>query len=89
MYRDGGQCRHVDPHTGERCGETRRNQLTVHHVVWRSKGGNHTMENMLVLCQFHHDQLHPMWQKEIEMQPRELAQEQSAARDLPMVERSL
>jgi hypothetical protein len=34
----------------------------VHHVVWRSEGGDHDPDNLLLLCRRHHRRLHhPDW----------------------------
>jgi 5-methylcytosine-specific restriction endonuclease McrA len=44
---------------GYRCmapGCIARVHLETHHVVYRSRGGVDTMENLLVLCRFHHQQ---------------------------------
>jgi hypothetical protein len=32
--------------------------LHVHHIVWRSRGGGHEMENLTTLCGGHHGALH-------------------------------
>ena len=32
--------------------------LHVHHIVWRSRGGGHDMENLTTLCGGHHGALH-------------------------------
>ena len=47
MARDGG-CRF--------CGT--RTRLHVHHIIYRSQGGQHTPENLIVLCNQHHDLVH-------------------------------
>jgi hypothetical protein len=46
--RDGRQCRC--------CG--RRDKLHRHHIVFRSKGGNDTTENLVTICEFCHAMLH-------------------------------
>src|SRR4029079_14772568 len=32
--------------------------LEVHHIVWRERGGTHSMSNLTVLCSGCHDALH-------------------------------
>lgn len=42
---------------GWRCaapGCTSRHMLQVHHVIYRSRGGGEDVENLVVLCLFHH-----------------------------------
>ncbi|HSN28384.1 MAG TPA: HNH endonuclease signature motif containing protein, partial [Kofleriaceae bacterium] len=48
--RDGYRC------TVPGCRSTRF--LHVHHIVWRSHGGGHEMENLTTLCGGHHGALH-------------------------------
>ena len=48
LARDGHRCRH--------CGSGR--SLMLHHVVWRSEGGNHRVDNLLTLCARCHGLVH-------------------------------
>lgn len=48
LKRDGFRCRN--------CGS--RNNLHVHHIVFRSTGGDDVSENLCVLCNFCHDGVH-------------------------------
>jgi hypothetical protein len=48
--RDGGRCAFVDVH-GHRCSATAR--LEVHHVVPFGRGGDHSVENLRLMCQSH------------------------------------
>jgi 5-methylcytosine-specific restriction endonuclease McrA len=45
---DGNRCRF--------CGTNQR--LHVHHIIYRSQGGTHEVENLITLCQEHHDTVH-------------------------------
>jgi hypothetical protein len=53
-YRDGGQCTQV--YDGKRC-ENRR-YTDTHHIVARSLGGDHSIENLTTLCSAHHKMIH-------------------------------
>jgi 5-methylcytosine-specific restriction endonuclease McrA len=48
LQRDHWKCRS--------CGS--RNNLHCHHIIFRSQGGEDTMENILVLCSACHDGVH-------------------------------
>ena len=48
LQRDGWRCR--------LCG--RRNTLHVHHVLFRSRGGKDTLNNLLTVCYLQHEQIH-------------------------------
>ena len=50
LRRDRGRC--VVPG----CGNARF--VDVHHVVWRSRGGDHAMARLVTLCSAHHDLVH-------------------------------
>ena len=50
LRRDRGRC--VVPG----CGNARF--VDVHHVVWRSRGGDHAMARLITLCSAHHDLVH-------------------------------
>ncbi len=53
--RDKGQCQARNP-DGSLCLSRRWTHL--HHKKPRAEGGAHTMENLITLCQFHHQQIH-------------------------------
>lgn len=48
LQRDGWKCRSCKSRTALHC----------HHIVFRSQGGEDTMENILVLCSACHDGIH-------------------------------
>ena len=50
LRRDRGRC--VVPG----CGNARF--VDMHHVVWRSRGGDHAMARLVTLCSAHHDLVH-------------------------------
>ncbi len=52
--RDRGRCRFVDP-AGRRCTETKR--LEFHHIQPYGRGGNHSPENVCLLCRTHNGYL--------------------------------
>jgi hypothetical protein len=42
---------------------TNRGGVHIHHIVWRSRHGTHTVENFVVLCAYHHKAVHDRgWQ---------------------------
>lgn len=45
---DGNRCRF--------CGK--KTDLHVHHIVYKSQGGGHEVENLITLCMKHHDVVH-------------------------------
>lgn len=48
-----------DQHTCQLCQKNAKGvELNVHHVVWKSKGGSNTPENLLTLCTKCHDRVH-------------------------------
>lgn len=49
LHRDGYQC--------QKC-KTKKGKLHVHHVVFRSKGGTDTSDNLITLCESCHEKLH-------------------------------
>jgi hypothetical protein len=40
------------------CGKKKDNRLHVHHIVFRSKGGTNSPDNLITLCQTCHENLH-------------------------------
>jgi len=40
------------------CGVTNAYSYAVHHVLYRSQGGKHTMDNLILLCEPHHRLVH-------------------------------
>jgi 5-methylcytosine-specific restriction endonuclease McrA len=50
LDRDGAQC--------QGCGTAGENRLTLHHLVYRSQGGAHDPENLVVLCWKCHELVH-------------------------------
>jgi 5-methylcytosine-specific restriction endonuclease McrA len=52
--RDQGQCTHED--NGTRCENKRWTE--IHHIVPRSVGGDHSIENLTTLCSTHHKMVH-------------------------------
>lgn len=54
ILRDRARCRF--------CGEP---SLSLHHIIYRSQGGQHVERNLICLCTEHHDLMHsskPTWQ---------------------------
>lgn len=49
--RDKGRCRHCELWVGE-------GHRHHHHIVYRSQGGEDTMENLILLCQKCHQAVH-------------------------------
>lgn len=72
-----------------RCTETRLRMLQVHHLVQRSEGGTHDLENLLTLCRVCHSRIHPWMIWNLSQRQKELIAEQGDARTLPMAEREL
>lgn len=48
LRRDGYRCR--------KCGS--RNNLHIHHIKWRSRGGSNRAENLTTLCKPCHERIH-------------------------------
>jgi len=48
--RAGGRCEHLDD--GKRCGS--RDRCQVDHIIPVSQHGTHHLDNLRVLCAFHH-----------------------------------
>jgi hypothetical protein len=57
FLRDGGKCTHVDL-SGKRCGNDR--WLDTHHIHPVHLGGTNDIENLTLLCSFHHDLVHQL-----------------------------
>ncbi len=55
--RDKGRCTHVNDQ-GERCGSDR--WVDIHHIREVSRGGTHELQNLTILCAFHHDLVHQL-----------------------------
>jgi 5-methylcytosine-specific restriction endonuclease McrA len=52
-------CRQVLARDGYKCVYCGlRNNLHVHHIVYRSAGGPDTLENLVTLCHKHHEEVH-------------------------------
>jgi hypothetical protein len=49
LHRDGYQC--------QKC-KTKGKKLHVHHIIFKSKGGTNTPDNLTTLCETCHDKLH-------------------------------
>jgi hypothetical protein len=46
------------------CCETSLDNLHVHHIKERMRGGTDSLDNLITLCREHHEQLHP-WMRTI------------------------
>ena len=46
--RDNGKCRSCNS----------REMLQAHHLVFRSRGGSHSMSNLALICQYCHTDIH-------------------------------
>jgi hypothetical protein len=57
FQRDEGQCTHVD-RKGERC--TNDRWIHIHHLRPVSLGGSNEVDNLTLLCSFHHDLVHQL-----------------------------
>lgn len=47
-----------DFYTCQCCGNADPDQLTLHHILYRSHGGRHTAENLVTLCSWCHRDVH-------------------------------
>jgi 5-methylcytosine-specific restriction endonuclease McrA len=58
--------RDVDCQAKEAWGHTCRGVLVLHHRLPRSRGGKHTLENLVLLCPAAHDYVHghPAWARD-------------------------
>lgn len=52
LVRDGFRCQ------VEGCTEHNLNRLTVHHKTPRSEGGTDDLDNLIIICEYHHRALH-------------------------------
>lgn len=50
LERDSYQC--------QLCGTSGENRLQLHHIIFRSQGGKHDEENLVVLCFRCHEDVH-------------------------------
>src|SRR4051794_30137229 len=57
-----------DGHACTLCGEC--HGLEVHHIQPRSKGGSHTLENLITYCKYHHLLAHNKRPKEVRIYAR-------------------
>jgi len=51
LSRDGYTCQHCK-------GKSKNKKLRVHHIIFRSKGGTNSPDNLITLCETCHDKLH-------------------------------
>lgn len=58
LERDGNRCRNCGWSFAKRSRAGRRQFLEVHHVVFHRLGGGHEPENLITLCNVHHDMVH-------------------------------
>lgn len=40
------------------CGTSGENRLHLHHIVYRSQGGDHSEDNLATVCHSDHDRIH-------------------------------
>lgn len=40
------------------CGTTTAYSYALHHIFYRSQGGRHTLDNLILLCEPHHRLMH-------------------------------
>ena len=58
LERDGNRCSKCGWQESDRRTGSKRQFLEVHHKMLRSKGGSHSPENLVALCNMHHDDVH-------------------------------
>ena len=58
LDRDGGKCVKCGWPEQRSAQDTLRNCLELHHVTHHAKGGENTLENLVTLCNVHHDAIH-------------------------------
>ncbi len=50
--------------TQQVCEESNLDNLHVHHIRERVRGGSDALDNLITLCREHHEQIHP-WMRKI------------------------
>lgn len=58
LDRDGGRCVKCGWPENRSEGDTMRNCLELHHFEHHAKGGKNTFDNLITLCNVHHDEVH-------------------------------
>jgi 5-methylcytosine-specific restriction endonuclease McrA len=58
LERDMCRCRKCGWHVNDRNPASRRQFLEVHHIIFHHKGGANEAENLMTLCNIHHDEVH-------------------------------
>jgi hypothetical protein len=58
LARDGHRCRHCGWRVEDRHPSGRRQFLEVHHIEHHQHGGLNNQENLITLCNVHHDEAH-------------------------------
>jgi len=58
LSRDGSACRKCGWRTSDRRPESRRQLIELHHLEHHSAGGANTTDNLVALCNVHHDEAH-------------------------------
>lgn len=72
LDRDANSCRKCGwPKSGS-TGDTLRHQLELHHITHHQHGGENELDNLMTLCNIHHDEIHRLdpdndWDKEAVM----------------------
>ena len=65
LVRDNFRCQaHEFAISDQPCTETNLDDLHVHHIKARVRGGSDALDNLITLCREHHEQLHP-WMRKI------------------------
>ncbi len=60
LTRDQFRCRKCGWNTQDRRKEDPRQLLELHHLDYHSEGGSNTTDNLITLCNVHHDDVHRM-----------------------------
>jgi 5-methylcytosine-specific restriction endonuclease McrA len=60
LERDNNACQKCgwDPTRYVRGGASRKTYIEVHHRLLHSRGGGHDIDNLVTLCNVHHDEVH-------------------------------
>jgi hypothetical protein len=58
LERDNFQCKKCRWKLADRVQGSKRQFLEVHHKQLHSMGGSHNVENLITLCNMHHDEVH-------------------------------